>query len=147
MNSPTLFGGKNSKKWEIPAMEVVDVGYYRREKSKPFVFSIHSGSFTRLDRDTDKREPTLQEMRFLERGNRIFRSVVQSDEVRALRLSLSGPGKGGGFADVPGQSKLKQACPKYDSCWVTAYVHLLEYWFLVCSMQLVNAYLHVMQSR
>jgi hypothetical protein len=66
LNSPTLFGGKNSKKWEISAMEVVDVGSYRREKSKPFIFSIHSRSFTRLDRDTDKKEPTLQEMRFLE---------------------------------------------------------------------------------
>jgi hypothetical protein len=69
----------------MPTIEVVDVGYYRQEKLKPLAFSIHSRSFTRLDRDADKREPTLQ------RSNRRFRSVVQSDEVRTLRLSLFGP--------------------------------------------------------
>jgi hypothetical protein len=61
-----LFGGKGSKKWEMPALELVDVEYYRREKSKPLIFSIHSRSFTRFDRNANKREPTLQEMRFLE---------------------------------------------------------------------------------
>jgi hypothetical protein len=61
-----LFGGKDSKKWEMLALELVDVDYYRREKSKPLVFSIHSRSLTRFDRDANQREPTLQEMRSLE---------------------------------------------------------------------------------
>lgn len=30
-----LFGGKDGKKWEMPAMGLVDIGCYRREKSKP----------------------------------------------------------------------------------------------------------------
>jgi hypothetical protein len=128
----------------MPTIEVVDVRYYRQEKLKPLVFSIHSRSFTRLDRDADKRELTLQEMRFLERSNRRFRSVVQSDEVRTLRLSLSGPRERRRLLQTfPGQSKPSKLVQNIDPCWVTAYVHLLNYWFPVCSMQPVNAYLHV----
>jgi hypothetical protein len=93
---------------------VVDVGYYRQEKLEPLVFSIHSRSFTHLDRDADKREPTLQEMRFLERSNRRFRSVVQSDEVMTLRLSLSGPRER--RQTFPGQSKPSKLVQNIDPC-------------------------------